>query len=223
MWYNKRRMGVRNMKRLLTTLMVLTSGAALSACSSMPGKKHEGHESLQIIYSPAGDPLNGGPLGHPACPAAMKNWFTRADVNHDNAVTIDEFLGDAKTQFQRMDIDKNGYLVSEELERFRMTYRDEPANEHHDNGDSDQSSGGGHHGKKHGGEDENAASHGSNTGSVIDPVMSADVNLDYKVSLDEFISYEKNTFKKLNAANDGKLTLVEVTKALCEGQAHDEH
>jgi hypothetical protein len=224
MCYNKTRMGARNMKRFLTTLIVVTSGAALSACSFMPGKKHENHGPPQIIYSPAGDPLNGGPLGRPTCPEAMKSWFMRADANHDNVVTIDEFLADAKTQFQRMDIDKNGYLVSEELERFRMAYRDEPANDKPAAADgNEQSSGGEHHGKRHGGDGENASGRGGNTGSVIDPVMSADVNLDYKVSPDEFISYERKSFKSLNAANDGKLTLAEVAKSQCGTEAHEEH
>lgn len=199
------------MKRLVTTLMILPCAVALSGCDAVQGKKHE-HGPAQIIYSPMGDPLNGGPLGHPTCDAAMKNWFTRADANHDNVVTLDEFTADAKTQFQRMDVDKNGYLVSEELERFRMAYRDATAN---DKPEAEE-----HRGRKRGGDE---GGHGGNTSSVIDPVMSADANLDFKVSLDEFVSYEQKSFKTMNAANDGKLTLAEVTKALCTGEGHEEH
>jgi Ca2+-binding EF-hand superfamily protein len=196
------------MNRLLTAFIVFSSLAALSACASFEGKKHADRGPVQIIYSPTGDPLNGGPLGRPTCPEAMKRWFGRVDARHDGAITLDEFLADARTQFQRMDTDKNGYLVSEEVERFRLAYRDEPARE------------------KSGGKsvtpDDNKES--GHSGSVIDPVMSADTNLDFKVTPEEFAAYSEKVFKNLDADHNGKLSLTEVTTGMCGAdQSHEKH
>jgi hypothetical protein len=202
--------GIRNMNSLLIVFTVLTSLIALSACDSLPDFKHKDHAPTQIIYSPTGDPLNGGPLGKPTCAEAMKRWFGRADTNHDNAVTPDEFLADAKAQFQRMDIDKNGYLVSEELERFRMTYRDYPAEKKSEA--AGEHEGGQPSGDRHG---KHGSGEGGSNASVIDPVMSADTDLDYKVTLDEFVAYSQKTFRGLDTDHTGKLTLAAVTAGMC--------
>ncbi len=63
-----------------------------------------------------------------------------------------------------------------------------------------------------------------NGGSVIDPVMSADTNLDYKVTPDEFIAYSRNKFKELDTDHTGKLSLLKVTAVMCGAdQGHDKH
>jgi Ca2+-binding EF-hand superfamily protein len=203
----------------------VTGLVALSACAA--DKKHADRGPVQMIYSPTGDPLNGGPLGRPTCPEAMKHWFARVDIKHDGAITPEEFINDAKAQFQRMDIDKNSYLVSEEVERFRLPYRDTAAEEKHaasaDDREDEQPSDG-RHGRGHGGGGNGGGSEGGGNASVIDPVMSADTNLDYKVTLDEFLAYAQKTFKGLDADRDGKLSLTEVTTIMCGAdQNHEKH
>ena len=204
-------------KGRMNRFLVIFAIFILSACASLQNKKHA--ESTQILYSPTGDPLNGGLLGRPACPDAMKHWFDRVDTKHDSAITQDEFLNDAKMQFQRMDIDKNGYLVSEEVERFRMTYRDYPAGEKlpASSGDQqEQQPSGGRQSRGHGGgEGSGGVGNSPGEGSVIDPVMSADTNLDYKVTPDEFMAYSRKVFEHLDADHNGKLSLTEVTVPLC--------
>jgi len=170
--------------------LILLSLTLLSACNEMPGLADHAAGPEHIIYSPTGDPLNGGPLGNPTCEEALKKWFMRVDADHNGAVTLDEFLNEAEVQFQRMDLDKSGYLVSEEVERFRLPYRDFSGNN-----------------KKH-------AQSEDSTASVIDPVMSADSNLDYKVTLDEFTAYSGNRFRELDADHNGVMTLAEAT-TLC--------
>ena len=54
------------------------------------------------IFSPAGEPLNGGPLGYPTCMQAVANWFARTDARHDGAIDRDAFLGtDCRFQIRR--------------------------------------------------------------------------------------------------------------------------
>ena len=116
-----------------------------------------------------------------------------------------------------MDIDKNGYLVSEEVERFRMTYRDYPAGEKPAASPDDKERGlssNGHHGRGHGSGNSSGDGGGNNSG-VIDPVMSADTNLDYKVTPDEFMAYSKNIFENIDTDHAGKLNQAEVTAAMC--------
>ena len=206
------------MNRFLIIFTVLACVSALSACADLHEKKHNASLGpAQIIYSPTGDPLNGGPLGRPVCAEAMKCWFTRVDVNHDGAITLDEFLNDARAQFQRMDIDKNGYLVSEEVERFRMAYRvfsggersaasaeekegERASGERHSRGRGDESAG-------------NSPGEAGGGSSVIDPVMSADTDLDYKVTPEEFTAYSQRTFRSLDADHNGTLNPAEAAAA----------
>ena len=192
------------MNRFLIIFVVL----ALASCAGMLDKKPADKTgSTRILYSPTGDPLNGGPLGKPTCAEAMKHWFDRVDTKHDGIITLDEFLNDAKAQFQRMDIDKNGYLVSEEVERFRMTYRDYAAGEKPSAAVNQDD----YHGREHG----NNGSGENGGGNVIDAVMSADTNLDYKVTPDEFAAYSQKVFKSLDTDHKGTLNQVRVTTAYC--------
>ena len=203
------------MSRFLIIFTVLAGVSVLSACADLHKKKHNASLGpAQIIYSPTGDPLNGGPLGRPTCTESIKRWFARVDANHDGVITLDEFLNDARTQFQRMDIDKNGYLVSEEVERFRMAYRDFPGGEKStvpaEEKEGEHASGG-HHGRSHGGEGGGNSPGESDSSSVIDPVMSADTDLDYKVTREEFIAYSQKTFRGVDADHNGALNLAEAT------------
>jgi Ca2+-binding EF-hand superfamily protein len=177
-------------------------------------KPKEGPSS--IIYSPNGEPLNGGENGRPTCEEAMSRWFDRIDINHDHLISRDEFLADAETQFHRMDIDNNGYLVSEELERFRLPYRQQAttqatASKQNDATDQQKNQ------HKHGHGDESGAqtdsSHQSDQKDFPDPVMSADTNNDFKVTLNEFITQAGNKFIIFDADHNGLLTQDEILKS----------
>ena len=153
-----------------STAAVLLLAAGLSACAGHHGRsKHP--VPPQLLYSPNGEPLNGGPLGTPPCDAAMAGWFDRIDANHDGRVDREEFLADARAQFARMDVEHYGYLTSEELDRYRAPYR-----------------------------------RGTRIppGGGNDPVMSADSDLDFKVTPEEFAAQAAETFKRL-AGPDGTI------------------
>ena len=44
-----------------------------------------------------------------------KGWMTRADVNKDGAITLEETLSIRDERFERFDADKNGVVVDEEV------------------------------------------------------------------------------------------------------------
>ncbi|HEU5047622.1 MAG TPA: hypothetical protein VFT64_07255 [Rickettsiales bacterium] len=175
----------------------------LAACSDDEPHKHV----IKVLYSPNGEPLNGGSLGNPPCEQAFSNWLAQADTNHDGVLDREEFLADAKAQFKRMDIDHNGYLVSEELDRYRAPYWRslQLAEQRAERRESKRSR-------------KPSIRHDSESGSesmlLIDPVMSADTNLDFKVTQDEFLTQVQKNFDELDRDHNGRLDKQEVT-AVC--------
>jgi hypothetical protein len=182
----------RSVCNILLIALVILSGCSSDKPTGPP---------REIIYSPNGEPLNGGLLGTPSCMQAMQQWFTRIDTTHQG-ISQSQFLADAQLQFARMDIDKNGYLVSEELDRFRAPYRQQPefTHEHEHKKDS----------KKDASSNITAAPQ-----NIFDPVMAADANLDFKVTPEEFMAHAKTTFDRLDTNHDGLLSGAEVT-ASCD-------
>jgi hypothetical protein len=154
----------------------------LAACGSLPyfggGRSAHNHDggsaAARLIFSPNGEPLSGGPLGHPACGEAMDRWFDRVDANHDGWIDRDEFLADARAQFARMDLDHDGNITSDELATFRAPFTAQPR-----------------------------AGGGRPPGTDADPVMSADANLDFKVSLAEFLRQADEIYSSLASAHGG--------------------
>ena len=200
-------------------LWAALAGCLLAGCSDDAKKSHRAEQASlsRMLYSPNGEPLNGGNLGRPTCAVALSGWFDRVDSNHDGTISREEFITDAQAQFQRMDTDHNNYLVSEEIERFRQPYRQQVSVESAPAKPHAPSQEGGRHGHTKGGhkeEDHEQDDAGDNT---ADPVMSADTNLDFKVTQDEFIAYSQKQFLTLNATHDGKLSRDEVL-ARCESK-----
>ena len=100
--------------------------SGLSACSDRGRAGPKGGDARQIpalMFSPNGEPLNGGPLGQPSCELAMNYWFDRAEANHDGRLDRAEFLADARAQFAKMDLDGHGTFTSEEINRYRQPFR----------------------------------------------------------------------------------------------------
>ena len=197
--------------------------AAVSGCAS--SHRHDSDDPklgpAYLLYSPTGEALNGGPLGRPKCEEAMAQWFDRVDANHDGAIGRDEFMADASLQFRRMDIDQNGYLLPEELERYRLPYRQDttPERRHappsYDTGDGSGPERPHRRGHREASEDE---SHRDRTGEstqggLPDPVMSADLNNDFRVTPQEFMARMERTFVELDADRNGAVSRDELLKS----------
>lgn len=170
-----------------------------------------------MLYSPNGEPLNGGALGKPTCEAALSRWFDRVDADHDGMIGRAEFSADASAQFAQMDIDHNGYLLSEELDRYRLPYRQGPvaggypppaASANAPDGETK-------HRRRHAASSDGGT--GARTGGhapaeLADPVMSADTNNDFKVTPQEFSVHAERAFIELDANHDGFVSREELLK-----------
>jgi hypothetical protein len=174
---------------LLLLLLPIASG-----CSGREAPSQRG-----TLYSPNGEPLSGGRLGHPACEGAIARWFDRVDTNHDGAIDEREFLADAARQFAAMDLDKDGTLTPAELSQYRAPYTDAPALQE----DSTTVNG----------ERRRELRPPSTARERADPVMLADTGLHNRVTRAEFLAYAGSTFAGLDTDHDRRLTREELTRA----------
>lgn len=156
------------MKRLAVIAMVL---AGLAACGGGAPEPPAGEQ--QLIASPNGEPL--GYVGESGkCQALLSAWFAAADTNRDGQLSQAELEADAARWFQRADSDGDGYITVLELTAIRQPM--EPPSR------------------------PRMVRRGSNSMNPFrddsdlyvrrepDPVMAADVNLDFRVSRDELMA-----------------------------------
>jgi len=181
-------------------------------------------EYTGILYSPNGEPLSGGALGHPGCENALSAWFDRVDRNHDGRIDADEFMTDARRQFAAMDLDHSGVITASELARYRAPYEekvphqrnaassegDEEPNEQRSSGERQSR----HGGQRGGGQRATAGGPADMSDSQPDPVMSADIGLRFEVRLEDFLAYTQQKFSTLDRNRDETLDRDEVV-ALC--------
>ena len=171
-----------------------------------------------MLLSPNGEPLTGGSLGIRPCAEVMSLWFDRVDGNRDGKVDRQEFMADARIQFERMDLDRDGFITSDELSLFRTPFmeqsqaRPEPYPYSSEPNKGEAPSRHSRHGSKQPDMPAGPRVSAPRMASVADPVMAADTNLDFKVSLDEFLKQAANTFDLIDADHDGVLSLVETSK-----------
>ena len=177
----------------------------LAACGAPPPPVH--HASKGILFSPNGEPLDGGPLGSLSCEEAMSLWFARVDGNGDGAIDRQEFLADAKAQFARMDLDHDGFITSQELWTTRQPYLPTPP----------RSAKAGEGGNRVRHDRNESPIHAVAPGSA-DPVMSADANLDFRVSLGEFTAQADSVFASFDTDRNGRLSLAEIKAHGCAPQ-----
>jgi hypothetical protein len=182
----------------------LLAALTLAACSYF-GMGEEKPVRLGPIYSPNGEPLSGGRLGDPKCPDVMAAWLARVDQDHDGAIDLGEFLADARRQFAAMDLDKTGVLTPDVLARYRAPYSTGRSLEvgSDDDGNSD--------------DDKRRRREGRGPPVAEDrpdPVMLADTGLRNRVTLEQFLAYERRNFATLDKNRDGRLDHDELA-ALC--------
>ena len=184
---------------------------ALSACARNSHDKDQTNlPARSTVYSPNGEPLTGGPLGRHLCVEALDSWFDRLDVGHTGRISHDQFIADTLVQFDRMNLDHDGFITSEELSRYRTPYEDTHGASQVPLPPRDDDTGPDGYRRKQQQQqrpDSAASRGGSRTIQMVaDPVMSADTDLDFKVSRAEWLQQAEAFFKAFDHDHQGAFT-----------------
>jgi len=202
-------MGGGLQRRRATIVGILLLGAAaLGACGGDRERDERGPAPAPI--SPNGEPLVAGGAGV-SCEAALGQWFDAADLNHDGVVDAAEFMADAMRWFAVMDTNHDGAVTPDELTtlRLKLTPPVAPPKRGSDEDRTERSERGGFLG--FGGRSPRRVR------ERPDPVMSADLNLDNRVTAEEFQAQATRVFAGLDRNRDGRLIRDEVLVG-CQAQ-----
>ncbi|HWQ87085.1 hypothetical protein [Brevundimonas sp.] len=226
-------------RRLMVTAV---AALALSACAGGPpggpgGRQGPGGPAVPTLFiSPFGQPFVAGPDD----PWPVADWFLGADADLDGGVTFDEFAADGVRWFGRLDSDRDGRLNQTELAAYEASLhgfgpgaggpaassraggedrrgggRRGPGGEALAVGEAPQSGGGARGGRRSGG-----ARGPRGYGIVAEagffnlpqPVKAADVNVDQRVTTQEWATATQRWFLALDTDHDGRLTLATLPK-----------
>lgn len=214
------------------TALALSLAALLAACAGGPGGGRGGPPGPFGEAPPARPPLFISPfgeafLGEPGGVWPSADWFAGVDGDRDGAVTFEEFAADGQRFFATLDTDHDGRLNQDELTAYEQYLRRFSLGGHGGGG------GGGRPPAPGGlalgpdtatlglaGQDQDmrrraARSRPVSYGVIAEsgffnlpqPVKSADVNIDQRVSADEWAQATLRWFHSLDTDRDGKLTL----------------
>ena len=105
-------------------------GEARLRCARAPGACR-----LQLVRQRAArreaEPLSTAPTAkryraarsvRPHATDAIRRWFARVDADHDGAISLGEFMADARRQFGVMDLEHTGVLTPAVLAQYRAPY-----------------------------------------------------------------------------------------------------
>ena len=206
--------------RLMSACAILTM--SLQACAVKPEESYrEVSTRTALFVSPQGEPFRGVVNGH----TPMQRWFEEADTDHDKRISRAEFLADSQAFFAKLDTNQDGFVTSYEETQMQAQLAPEIVRTFGPMEDfvgPDQAAA-----RQAQAESPGLTArqrmlplerpYGAQAFSwlnEIEPVMSADADLNSKVSLAEFQAMAAKRFDKLDANHDGFFVLSEAPKPL---------
>ncbi len=180
-----------------------------------------------LFVSPFGEVFTGAPGG--AWP--VEDWFRGADANDDGVVVYEEFAADGLRWFDRLDADRDGRLGQTELWAYEASLRElgggmGPGGPGGGRGPGDRpsgpglglappQSGGGSNIRRQGGP-RGPRGYGivAEAGffNLPQPVKAADVNVDQRITAEEWTAAMQRWFQALDTDRDGRLTLASLPR-----------
>jgi hypothetical protein len=204
---------------------ILSACALLCACATAEPNVPRG--SVNIFISPAGEPFRADR----DAPYPLDLWFSRADADHDGALSEAEFVADAAAFFHKLDVNGDGLIDGFEISAYEqktapeilphvvgLTARDIPPLPQPRRNDADR--------PQQDAQDERDEPRrvGPSIGGAAfysltpdaEPVAAADTDFDGKVSLGEFKAAARRRFALLDLNHDGRLPRAELPKTAAE-------
>lgn len=215
---------------------LLAAAAATVACagapSGRPGGRQDGApERTALFISPFGEPF----MAEPGEPWPTADWFVGADLDLDRAVTFEEFAADGRRWFGELDQDRSGRLEQAELAaceaRLRLLVHGPgqgrrsgpgrapgggerpspmalagPAPQNGPPGGAPRRRRGGGRAEGYGPVAE------AGFFNLPQPVKAADVNVDQRVTGEEWATATERWFLALDQDRDGRLTLASLPR-----------
>jgi Ca2+-binding EF-hand superfamily protein len=177
-------------------LLLLSLAGVLSACGGGPKVPAIRYAAV----SPAGELLAAPTMEAETYRAAMLGWFDRADSNHDGRIDSTEMRIDAERTFKLYDHNGDGFVTSAEMTAYRVQspYRANPV----------QGGGRIRPGRVNLTAEEAETANRDSAGRAqyrmgLDPVMSADANADFRVTLAEFLAQMAIRHGQMDLDKDG--------------------
>ncbi len=138
------------------------------------------------------------------CDAALAQWFDGVDANRDGRLDPTEFAADGARWFGVMDANRDGTVTPDELTALRLRLMPPVARPARGSTDDEASD------RRRGSARGPFGRGGRRPYEEPDPVMEADLNLDNRVTLDEFRAQSTRNFTALDSNRDGRLSKDEV-------------
>jgi Ca2+-binding EF-hand superfamily protein len=196
-----------------------------------------------LFVSPAGEPFRAPP----GQPYPVSTWFHQADANGDGKLTQDEFVADAARFFERLDANHDGVIDGFELKAYETEIVPEiteergggqgPSGAGSSGNNGNGGGGGGRRRRRGGGGGDGSSGQGGGgpgpggttpqaTGAAAydlllerEPVASADLNLNSRITLANFKTKAAQRFALLDKDGKGYLVLSELPKTAAQRQA----